>query len=179
MFIFSIGILIPELFLHHSPKQRLDALHVNSIQILDVYEANTKETEVIELDRAVKLRIEWMTAHINGTHFASTLDFRAKKLSELYISAMRAMTNKLTKAMSLYDDYALNIGMCLLVQSLLGAVYVHLNLVSGDKSLFFFIYSSFGLPIFCLASGFTAYIHVHLCSMQSLGMGFISFHYCC
>lgn len=139
---------------------------MNSLQILKVFEANTKESKVIELDMAIKFHDEWLTTYINGS---TSTDSRAEKISALYMSAMKGMTSKLTKTMSSYDKYALYIGMCLLVQSFLGTLCIHFNFISDDLLRHSFLQSSTGFLVIFLATGFTACIHLHCCSMQSLG----------
>ncbi|CAB4033090.1 Hypothetical predicted protein [Paramuricea clavata] len=163
----SIGIVIPDLLTRYSVKERLEALRMNAVQISNVYQSNTDNESAIDLDLAVRLHEEWLRDCDNKTRI--DLDVRAEQISKLYYSGMQVMTEKLTTFMSSYDFYALYIGIWLLVQSLLGSVSLHVDLLPQDLSKFIGVHfptlSITFLVIVCL----TGCIHVHLCSTQGLG----------
>ena len=150
----------------HSVEERLDALRMNALQILKVYQSNADNESVVDLDLAAKLHEEWLNDYHNKTGNEINVEIRAEQISKLYNSGMQAMTKKLTKYMSSYDFYALYIGIWLLLQSLFGFACLHNNLFPQDLykliGVHFPTLSISFLVIACLLGS----IHVHLCSTQ-------------
>ena len=149
---------------------------MNAFQISDVYQSNTDNESVLDLDLAVRLHDEWLKDYQNKTPVGIELDVRAETIWKLYYAGMQAMTQKLTKFMSSYDFYSLYIGIWLLVQSLFGAVCFHLDLFPQDLSKFVGLHFPTWSVAFFIIASLTGGVHVHLCSSQTLGIIYISNH---
>ncbi|XP_028398311.1 GPI ethanolamine phosphate transferase 2-like [Dendronephthya gigantea] len=163
----SIGIVIPDLLARYSVKERLDAIRMNALQISDVYQSNTDNESVVDLDLAERLHNEWLNEY--ESHIGIDVDARAETISKLYYSGMQTMTEKLTKFMSSYDFYALHIGIWFLLQSLLGSVGLFVGIFSQDFSSFFRAHVCSLLATFFVIACFITLVHVLLCSTPQLG----------
>lgn len=163
----SIGILILDLLTRYSVKERLDAIRMNALQISDVYQSNTDNESVVDLDLAARLHSEWLREY--ESHIGIDVDARAETISKLYYSGMQTMTEKLTKFMSSYDFYALYIGIWFLVQSLLSSVCLFVNVFPQDFSSFFRAHICSLFTTFFVIACLTTAVHVLLCSTPKLG----------
>ncbi|XP_022782149.1 GPI ethanolamine phosphate transferase 2-like isoform X2 [Stylophora pistillata] len=166
----SLGILLPELFGFHKPREKLRAMQLNSHQLSQVLIANGHSVDNIwELQHAHKLHSDWLqSAEIdpNATRNQITV---ATKVAKQYILALQKMSGHVTASLSNYDLHAMIYGIAVLVQTLYwfvcGLLQLSFEMQTRDKM-------NFLMTNIIVVSGavlLAAILHLSTCSSTVFG----------